>query len=87
MRRAVVLAVSAALVCSPVLARAAEDPTKPITLMIGFAPGGPSDVMARIITKKMEQILKQPMVIENRAGAGGSIAGTVVARVPGSAGP
>ena len=80
MRRAVVLAVSAALVCSPVLARAAEYPTKPITLMIGFAPGGPSDVMARIITKKMEQILKQPLVIENRAGAGGSIAGTAVAR-------
>jgi tripartite-type tricarboxylate transporter receptor subunit TctC len=80
MRRAVVLAVSAALVCSPALARAAEYPVKPITLMIGFAPGGPSDVMARIITKKMEQILKQPMVIENRAGAGGSIAGTAVAR-------
>src|SRR5262245_57184739 len=48
--------------------------------MIGFAPGGPSDVMARILTKKMEEILKQPMVIENRAGAGGSIAGAAVAR-------
>src|SRR5260221_5637450 len=48
--------------------------------MIGFAPGGPSDVMARILTKKMEEILKQPLVIENRAGAGGSIAGAAVAR-------
>jgi tripartite-type tricarboxylate transporter receptor subunit TctC len=48
--------------------------------MIGFAPGGPSDVMARILTRKMEEILKQPFVIENRAGAGGSIAGTAVAR-------
>ncbi len=61
-------------------ARAADYPNRPITLMIGFAPGGPSDVMARILTKKLEEILKQPFVIENRPGAGGSIAGTAVAR-------
>ncbi|HJX20925.1 MAG TPA: tripartite tricarboxylate transporter substrate-binding protein, partial [Steroidobacteraceae bacterium] len=60
--------------------RAADYPTKPITMMIGFAPGGPSDVMARILTRKMEEILKQPLVIENRAGAGGGIAGAAVAR-------
>ncbi len=59
---------------------AAEYPTKPITLIIGFAPGGPSDVMARILTRRMEEILKQPLVIENRAGAGGGIAATAVAR-------
>jgi tripartite-type tricarboxylate transporter receptor subunit TctC len=59
---------------------AADYPTKPITLIIGFAPGGPSDVMARIITRKMEEIVKQPFVIENRPGAGGSIAGAAVAR-------
>src|SRR5712691_11124570 len=61
-------------------ARAADYPSRPVTLMIGFAPGGPSDVMARILTKKLEELLKQPFVIENRAGAGGSIAGTAVAR-------
>ena len=61
-------------------ALAADYPSKPITLMIGFAPGGPSDVMARILTRKMEEILKQPFVVENRAGAGGGIAGTAVAR-------
>ncbi len=70
----------AALVASAPAATAADYPTKPITLMIGFAPGGPSDVMARILTRKMEEILKQPLVIENRAGAGGSIAGAAVAR-------
>jgi tripartite-type tricarboxylate transporter receptor subunit TctC len=80
MKAAIAVAASAALVCAAPLARAADYPAKPITLMIGFAPGGPSDVMARIITRKMEQILKQPLVIENRAGAGGSIAGTAVAR-------
>jgi tripartite-type tricarboxylate transporter receptor subunit TctC len=80
MKAAMVFLVSAALVCAAPLGRAADYPSKPITLMIGFAPGGPSDVMARILTKKMEEILKQPLVIENRAGAGGSIAGAAVAR-------
>jgi tripartite-type tricarboxylate transporter receptor subunit TctC len=73
----------AALVCTVPMgsvALAADYPVKPITLVIGFAPGGPSDVMARILTRKMEEILKQPFVIENRAGAGGGIAGAAVAR-------
>src|SRR5258707_3054062 len=61
-------------------AHAADYPNRPVTLMIGFAPGGPSDVMARIITRKLEEILKQPFVIENRAGAGSSIARAAVAR-------
>jgi tripartite-type tricarboxylate transporter receptor subunit TctC len=80
MKAAMVFLASAALVCASPLARAADYPSKPVTLMIGFAPGGPSDVMARILTKKIEEILKQPFVIENRAGAGGSIAGAAVAR-------
>src|SRR3989441_3624917 len=78
-RRALSAAVMA--LCWAILpAPAADYPNRPITLMIGFAPGGPSDVMARILTKKVEELLKQPFVIENRAGAGGSIAGTAVAR-------
>ena len=80
MKKAIAFLASAALVCSASVAVAADYPTKPITLMIGFAPGGPSDVMARILTRKMEEILKQPFVIENRAGAGGGIAGAAVAR-------
>ena len=80
MKAAIVLAACAALVGAAVPAPAADYPNKPITLIIGFAPGGPSDVMARILTRKMEEILKQPFVIENRAGAGGSIAGASVAR-------
>ena len=78
--KAIVLAASAALVCSASVASAANYPAKPITLVIGFAPGGPSEVMARILTKKMEDIIKQPFVVENRAGAGGSLAGAAVAR-------
>jgi tripartite-type tricarboxylate transporter receptor subunit TctC len=55
-------------------------PTRPVTLVLGFAPGGPSDVMARIFAKKLEQVLGQPVIIENRSGAGGNIAGEMVAR-------
>src|SRR3954464_5545128 len=79
-RRTVLTAGFAALLGAMSLASAAEFPTKPITLVLGFAPGGPSDVMARILTKKMEELLKQPVVIENRAGAGGGIAANAVAR-------
>jgi Tripartite tricarboxylate transporter family receptor len=80
MKGTIALVAGAVLVCAVPTAHAADYPTRPITLMIGFAPGGPSDVMARIITRKMEEILKQPLVIENRAGAGGSVAGSAVAR-------
>src|SRR5262247_740268 len=78
-RVAVAAAIAAACWAMPP-AQAADYPAKPITLMIGFAPGGPSDVLARIITRKMEEVVKQPFVIENRPGAGGSIAGAAVAR-------
>jgi tripartite-type tricarboxylate transporter receptor subunit TctC len=81
MIRSIALVAGFALACTTSMPVAAADyPTKPITLIIGFAPGGPSDVMARILTKKMEEVLKQPFVIENRPGAGGSLAGTAVAR-------
>jgi tripartite-type tricarboxylate transporter receptor subunit TctC len=79
-RRCVLASMIAAL---PVLSSPAQTqpyPTRPITLVLGFTPGGPSDVMARILTKTMEQIVKQPFVIDNRPGAGGSIAAQVVAR-------
>src|SRR4051812_30201422 len=79
-RRLVLAAAFAALIGAIPLGHAAEFPTKPITLVLGFAPGGPSDVMARILTKRMEELLKQPVVIENRTGAGGGIAATAVAR-------
>ena len=59
---------------------AADYPTRPVTLVIGFAPGGPSDVMARLLTRKMEEILKQPLIIENRVGAGGGVAANAAAR-------
>ena len=49
-------------------------------LVVAFPPGGPSDVLARIVGKKMEQLLGQPVIIENKPGAGGNIAADFVAR-------
>ena len=60
--------------------RAADYPVRPVTLVVAFTPGGPSDVLARIVGKKMEQLLGAPFVIENRPGAGGNIAAEGVAR-------
>ena len=61
-------------------AAAAPYPERPVTLIVAFTPGGPSDVLARILGKKLEQLLGQPFVIENRPGAGGNIAAELAAR-------
>jgi len=55
-------------------------PSRPITLIIPFTPGGPVDTVARVVTDRMRGTLGQPFVIENVSGAGGSIAGGRVAR-------
>src|SRR5690606_33747397 len=52
---------------------AADYPTRPVSLVLAFPPGGASDVLARILGRKLEQVLGQPVVIENRPGAGGNI--------------
>jgi tripartite-type tricarboxylate transporter receptor subunit TctC len=59
---------------------AAAYPDRPIRLLISFPPGGSSDAMARIVQPGMEKLLGQPIVIENRAGAGGMIAIDAVAK-------
>ena len=59
--------------------RAADYPTRPVTLVVAFTPGGASDVLARILGRKLEQIMGQPFVIENRPGAGGNVAAEAVA--------
>jgi tripartite-type tricarboxylate transporter receptor subunit TctC len=61
-------------------ATAQNFPTRPVTIVVAFTPGGPSDVLSRIVGRKMEQLLGQPFVIENRPGAGGNIAAELVAR-------
>jgi tripartite-type tricarboxylate transporter receptor subunit TctC len=68
-----------ALVAAMPRAHTADYPTRPVNLQVAFTPGGPSDVLSRIIGRKLEQLLGQPFVIENRPGAGGNIAAEAVA--------
>ena len=57
----------------------ADYPERPVTIVVGFPPGGPSDVLARVIARKLGELLGQPFVVDNRPGAGGNVAGEVVA--------
>jgi tripartite-type tricarboxylate transporter receptor subunit TctC len=63
---------------------AAQDfpPKKPVTMVVGFAPGGAADAAARLIAKKLSENIGQSVVVENKAGAGGNIAHQQVANGP-----
>lgn len=61
-------------------AQAADYPSKPITLVIGFPPGGGADSVGRVYANSLSKLLKQPVVIENKPGAGSTIAAGQVAR-------
>jgi len=58
---------------------AADYPTRPVNLIVAFTPGGPSDVLARIIGRQLEKLLGQTFVIDNRPGGAGNIAAEIVA--------
>jgi tripartite-type tricarboxylate transporter receptor subunit TctC len=79
-RRALLAAAGAALAFSPLFAAAQSYPTKPITLVVPFAAGGPTDVVARALGAAMTKSLNQTVVIENKTGAGGTLAAAYVAR-------
>lgn len=66
----------------PGVASAQTYPTKPIRILVGFAAGGSTDLVARISASKLNAALGQPAVVENRAGAGGNIAAELVAKSP-----
>jgi tripartite-type tricarboxylate transporter receptor subunit TctC len=69
-----------ALLWSVPATRASDYPTRPVTLITAFTPGGPSDLLARIVGQKLSEILHQPFVVDGRPGGGGNIAAEYVAR-------
>ena len=73
-------AVAAALLAAPFIAHAADFPSKPIRFIVPYAPGGTTDLVARTVGQKVSEKLGQPVLIDNRGGAGGNIGMDAVAK-------
>lgn len=74
------LAVAGLPIFSVATAQSADWPSRSVTVVVPFAAGGNTDIMARIASQKLAEALKQSFVVENRVGAGGAIAATYVAQ-------
>ena len=70
----------AALLLAPSLALAQPNPSRPVRLIVPFPPGGTTDLIARVVQPKFQEQLGQPVVIENKGGAGGSIGAAEAAK-------
>jgi tripartite-type tricarboxylate transporter receptor subunit TctC len=75
-------AAAAVLPVMPRLARAQAYPSRPVRWIVGFAAGGPQDIVARLLAQSLSERLGQQFVIENRSGAGGNIGTEAVVRAP-----
>jgi tripartite-type tricarboxylate transporter receptor subunit TctC len=73
---------AAALPALSCIARAQAYPSRPVRIIVGFAPGGGTDIMARLIGQWLSERLGQQFVVENRPGGGGNIATEAVVRAP-----
>jgi tripartite-type tricarboxylate transporter receptor subunit TctC len=79
-RRLATLLLLAAPMAAPMAAFGQAYPNKPVRLVVPFAPGGTTDIVARVVSEKISQALGQTMIVENKAGGGGSVGATETAR-------
>lgn len=82
MRNLFVAAVIAATWCSGTLAQTQSYPARPVRILVGFAPGGGIDIVTRLYAHRLTEVMGQSFVVENRPGAGGTIATDLVAKAP-----
>jgi tripartite-type tricarboxylate transporter receptor subunit TctC len=78
--RSTLLALAAALVAAGAGAAEQGYPTKPVKIVVPYPPGGPTDIVARVVAQKLSEQTGQQFVVDNRAGAGGNIGAEAVAR-------
>ena len=74
------LATGLSLLLLPALATAQDFPSKPIKLIVPFPPGGPNDIIARVVGQRMSELVRQPIVIENRSGQAGVLGTDAIAK-------
>lgn len=78
--RSILTAATLALAATPHAMAQSNWPDKPIKMILPFPPGGPSDMVIRVLSEKLQASLKQPIVVENKPGAGGNIGAALAAR-------
>ena len=76
------LAAPALLGFKPLAAQGVWNPQRPIRILVGFAPGGGTDITTRTLTNKLQALLGQPIIVENRPGAGGNLASEATVNSP-----
>ena len=76
------LAAPALLAIKPLAAQGVWNPQRPIRILVGFAPGGGTDITTRTLTNKLQALLGQPIIVENRPGAGGNLASEATVNSP-----
>ena len=81
-RIALLIGTAALALSTPFAVHAQAWPSKPVRLIVPFAPGGTTDIIARIIGERLTAVLGQPVLVENRAGGGGAVGALELIRQP-----
>jgi len=82
MKRFATMLAALCIASAPLLSAAQGYPAKPVHFIVAFAPGGPVDVVARLVALKMPEVLGQPVVVDNRPSSTGNLGTQVVAKAP-----